>query len=128
MSHTETRHRVTVEAFLHGATPVSLDDVQFLRDEKAGRVQYDADTTDAHVLFKDYLSPEEVEKVKAWAEKMPENAGSGKLVVLVDYQAPLVLEWHHANQVDRPWRQELERDAEGLQLFIDRSEHLLHMG
>lgn len=119
--------RVTIEAFLHAAEPDSLDAVTFLKDQ-GGELAFDADTGNASVVFKKFLDEADAEKVLAWAEDAHQHAGSGKVVILVDYQEPDVFEWHDPEHAERPWREELAKDLEGLKIFIGRFEHLLHMG
>lgn len=123
------RKRITVEGFFHKPKADIFQALDFLR-EKGGTLGIEEETH-AHLYYKGFLSEEDTQKLLTWHESIEDKADSGKLVVLVDYEPPYVVEWHTHPEQDG-WHHSLEaglkEDNEGLRIFVSRLEHLLHMG
>ncbi len=122
------KQRVTVEGYFHKPQADFFEGLDFLQNEGA---KLELSEQHAHLYYKGFLDPEATGKLLAWHETIENKAVSGKLVILVDYEPPYVVDWHHVEKGDH-WREALnaglESDSEGLRIFVSRLEHLLHMG
>lgn len=117
--------RVTIEGYFHLPSETIFDDVKFLTDE-GGELTHQKDI--AHILFKKFLTQEDLDKVLDWEKHIEDLAASGKLVVVVDYEPPYVVEWHHEDRTEMDWERSMQASVEDLHMFTTRFEHLIHMG
>lgn len=122
-----TQKRVTVEGYFHKPQATIFEGLDFLK--KQGRMTVSDDR--AHLDFKSFLSEDDLQGLLDWHEKVEEKAVSGKLVILVNYEPPYVVDWHQKGQGDH-WRESMDHsiqdDKEDVVLFVARLEHLLHLG
>jgi hypothetical protein len=113
-------HQVTIEAFLHGATPESVDTVAFLK-ERGGEVLFNAGDENAHVVFNGDLTEEETKTALTWAEDAHHAAATGAVTVLIDKCEPNNFEWHDVNSGRQSWKEQM---SESLHIFEAKFIHL----
>lgn len=120
--------RITVEGYFHKPQADLFQGLDFLPKEHC---TMDISEQRAHLYCKGFLTPEDTEELLAWHRNVEDKAVSGKLVILVDYEPPYVVDWHHTEKGGH-WHEDLgsglQEDNEGLHIFVSRLEHLLHMG
>ncbi len=121
----QNKKRVTIEGYFHLPSEEIFQAVQFLTDE-GGELVRQQDL--AHILFKKFLTQEDLDKVLEWEKSIEDHAAAGKLVIVVEYEPPYVVEWHHEDKSELNWERSMQSSVEDLHMFVTRFEHLIHMG